>query len=204
MAFCSKCGKEIDDEAIICVHCGCPTGVQAAPAAPTVDTESKATTGEKVLSFLIPIAGIILYCVNKDKKPKAAKTCLKVGVITWLIVALLTVVGIVLPAKVSESRLKAANSNAKLVFTTVNNELADLIVDGYNCKEFVGTHQFDVSNYNKDDKLETAVANAFEDTGETGGYVIFVVDDHCDVKSATWRSSSDSSIYGQYPNPIHM
>ena len=23
MAFCSKCGKEIDDEAEICVHCGC-------------------------------------------------------------------------------------------------------------------------------------------------------------------------------------
>ncbi len=23
--FCSKCGKEINDEAIVCVHCGCPT-----------------------------------------------------------------------------------------------------------------------------------------------------------------------------------
>lgn len=23
--FCSKCGKEIDDEAVVCVHCGCAT-----------------------------------------------------------------------------------------------------------------------------------------------------------------------------------
>ena len=23
--FCSKCGKEIDNEAVICVHCGCAT-----------------------------------------------------------------------------------------------------------------------------------------------------------------------------------
>lgn len=23
--FCYKCGKEIDDEAIVCVHCGCAT-----------------------------------------------------------------------------------------------------------------------------------------------------------------------------------
>lgn len=23
--FCEKCGKEIDDEAVICVHCGCAT-----------------------------------------------------------------------------------------------------------------------------------------------------------------------------------
>lgn len=24
--FCSKCGREIDDEAVVCVHCGCATG----------------------------------------------------------------------------------------------------------------------------------------------------------------------------------
>ena len=23
--FCSKCGKEIDNDAVICIHCGCPT-----------------------------------------------------------------------------------------------------------------------------------------------------------------------------------
>ncbi len=23
--FCSKCGKEIDDSAVVCVHCGCAT-----------------------------------------------------------------------------------------------------------------------------------------------------------------------------------
>lgn len=26
MKFCSKCGKEIHDEAVICVHCGCSVG----------------------------------------------------------------------------------------------------------------------------------------------------------------------------------
>lgn len=201
MAFCGKCGKEIDDEAVICVHCGCPTGVQAAPAAPTVDMESTATTGEKVLSFLIPIAGIILYCVNKDKKPKAAKTCLLVGVITWAICIILILAIAIIPSKMTESQLKAANSNAKLVFTIANNKLADLLVEGYSCKESYGTHQFDVSNYNKDDKLETAVAKAL---GDTGGYVTFVVGDDARILSATWRSSSGSSTYGQWPNPIHM
>ncbi len=23
--FCQKCGKEIENEAVVCVHCGCPT-----------------------------------------------------------------------------------------------------------------------------------------------------------------------------------
>ena len=25
MAFCRKCGKEINDDAVMCVHCGCAT-----------------------------------------------------------------------------------------------------------------------------------------------------------------------------------
>lgn len=201
MAFCGKCGKEIDDEAVICVHCGCPTGVQAAPAAPTVDMVSTATTGEKVLSFLIPIAGIILYCVNKDKKPKAAKTCLLVGVITWAICIILILAIAIIPSKMTESQLKAANSNAKWVFTIVNNEAADLLVNGVSVEP--GYHEFKLSNYNKDVKLETAVYKALKDQG-TDSYITFEIDKFGNAKSATWRSSSGSSIYGQWPNPIHM
>ena len=36
-------------------------------------SEEGATTGMKVLSFLIPLAGLILFIVDKDKKPVAAK-----------------------------------------------------------------------------------------------------------------------------------
>ena len=32
MAFCRKCGKEIDDDAVICVHCGCATEKAARPS----------------------------------------------------------------------------------------------------------------------------------------------------------------------------
>ncbi len=31
MKYCSKCGKEIHDEAVICVHCGCAVESAAAP-----------------------------------------------------------------------------------------------------------------------------------------------------------------------------
>ena len=24
MAYCQKCGKEVNDEAVVCIHCGCP------------------------------------------------------------------------------------------------------------------------------------------------------------------------------------
>ena len=33
MKYCTYCGKEIMDEAVICVGCGCPTGKKSVPAA---------------------------------------------------------------------------------------------------------------------------------------------------------------------------
>lgn len=44
MAFCSKCGKEVNDEAEICVHCGCR--IKPEP------TSSK-TDGQNISRFLL-------------------------------------------------------------------------------------------------------------------------------------------------------
>ena len=65
--FCSTCGKEIHENAVVCPNCGC--AIQGAPA--VNDTPSM---GLNILSFLIPIAGLILFCVNINSKPKSAKS----------------------------------------------------------------------------------------------------------------------------------
>ncbi len=86
MAFCRKCGKEIDDDAVMCVHCGCATEKAARTNTnqnPDYDPYSGADFVEVLLSVLIPLAGIIMYFVKKDTRPKAAKTCLLAGIITW-------------------------------------------------------------------------------------------------------------------------
>ena len=44
-----------------------------APAAAGSVSEEHASTGMKVLSFLIPIVGLILFLIDKDNKPVAAK-----------------------------------------------------------------------------------------------------------------------------------
>ena len=46
------------------------TGTTSAGVAPD---GSGASTGMKVLSFLIPLVGLILFIVDKDKNPQAAK-----------------------------------------------------------------------------------------------------------------------------------
>lgn len=63
--FCSYCGKEIMAQAVICPHCGC-----AVAASPEADIPS---AGLNVLSFFIPLVGLILYCVHQNRTPNKAR-----------------------------------------------------------------------------------------------------------------------------------
>ena len=90
MKFCSKCGHELVDEAVVCVNCGCSVADPATPAAPAVaDAPNK---GHAVLGFFIHLVGLILYLINKDTAPRKAKSAGK-GALIGFIVS--TVLGIV-------------------------------------------------------------------------------------------------------------
>ena len=57
--FCKHCGKEIDDRAVVCIHCGVPTSDSfGKPAAAAPQTNTLALIGF-ILSFFISIAGLI-------------------------------------------------------------------------------------------------------------------------------------------------
>ena len=72
---------------------------------------------------------------------------------------------------VKKARLKTANSNAKLVFTTVNNKCADIVSDGDKCDGLtVGVTK--VSDWKGEtDKVKKAVYDALNDNGDGIGYV---------------------------------
>lgn len=82
--FCKKCGKEIDDSAVICPNCGCATDNYA---------ERKVVKKEKgsglvgwsiaslVLSFIAPLFGLVMGMgfkpiAIKENNWKAAKLCI--------------------------------------------------------------------------------------------------------------------------------
>ena len=93
MKFCSKCGKEIHDDAVVCVNCGCSV------ANGLVEADDAPNTGFAVLGFFVPIVGLVLYLINKDKSPKKAKSAGKgalAGVITSVVLSVLY--GIILGA----------------------------------------------------------------------------------------------------------
>jgi hypothetical protein len=98
MKFCSKCGKEIHEDAVVCVNCGCSVANNLVE-----DMNDAPNTGFAVLGFFVPVVGLVLYLINKDKSPKKAKSAGKgalAGVITSVVLSVLygVIIGAILGA----------------------------------------------------------------------------------------------------------
>ncbi len=78
MAFCTNCGRQIDDKAVICVNCGCQVK----------GGNDSSNFGIALLSFFIPLVGLILWAIWKDEYPLKAKSAGKgalIGVIVGIV-----------------------------------------------------------------------------------------------------------------------
>ena len=81
--YCRNCGKEIDDNAYVCPHCG--VKVERINDQPRADADSGSKVGWGILSFLIPIVGLILFLVWKDERPQTAKICGICALVSFII-----------------------------------------------------------------------------------------------------------------------
>ena len=81
--YCSKCGKEIMDEAVICPGCGC--AVQGKQIPQNTNVDETISGGLVLLSILIPLFGIIYWPVKAKERPKCAKVCGIAGIVSWAI-----------------------------------------------------------------------------------------------------------------------
>ena len=111
MKFCTHCGKEIADEAVICLNCGCKTQngntfISSPTTAPIIveEAESQLATWAKICGivsffigwFALGITAIVLAQVSKDDTNgvmcPAAKTGYVCGIISTVLSLLLFVV----------------------------------------------------------------------------------------------------------------
>lgn len=74
--YCQNCGNQCDPLAVVCPKCGVPFQNANVPAA-----DDQPSTLLKIVCFFIPLVGLILYIVNKDKKPVSAKAYGKMAII---------------------------------------------------------------------------------------------------------------------------
>ena len=72
MKYCSGCGKELKNEAVICPHCGC---IVSPTLAGRIMRDDRVSFGLCLLSFLLPLFGIIYWPVRYPDTPRTAAAC---------------------------------------------------------------------------------------------------------------------------------
>ena len=73
--FCPKCGAKVDSNAGFCSECGASLkGETSVTQTTTVSENEGLTFGWGVLGFFIPLAGLILFIMWKQERPKASKS----------------------------------------------------------------------------------------------------------------------------------
>lgn len=77
--YCKNCGKEIDDKASFCIHCG-------VAVEDNQFVKDNGGFGWALLGFCIPIVGLVLFLVWKDTKPNTAKSA-SIGALVSVIIA---------------------------------------------------------------------------------------------------------------------
>jgi type IV pilus assembly protein PilA len=104
-----------------------------------------------------------------------------------------------------KSKLKTANTNAKVVFTTLNNEAADRIADGERVEAVHTNGAVAVADLeDSSDPLLKAVYKALSDNGKELGYVYIEFDpnNYESTGFVQWSASESGGLIGQYPNPV--
>ena len=106
--------------------------------------------------------------------------------------------------------LKKANTNAKLVFATVNNSCADLIADGRKneIEQYEKSDNYgkvlritDLKDASVDNWIDYSLYHAFEDNDMMDGYIYFELGDDHMITFAQWAETDGEGIVGQYPDP---
>lgn len=149
------------------------------------------------------------------KKSQKGFTLVELIVVIAIIGVLAAILVPSMMGYVKKSKLKSANSNAKLVYTTVNNQAADLVVEGKSADvkssggNAAGTDgkavEIKTLSGGSAGVLDKAVYNALKDNGDAAGWACWTVDANGNVTLAQWCSASTvkaSDIPGQYPDPI--
>ena len=90
MKYCSKCGKELVDEAVFCTGCGCSVDYNMNSAKP--QEEDKVSVGFCILAFFIPLFGLIYWAIKRTETPKKANA---IGLCALISIGLNIVVSIV-------------------------------------------------------------------------------------------------------------
>lgn len=107
---------------------------------------------------------------------------------------------------VKKSRLRTANSNAKLAYTTVNAQVSDLMADGKKVADYdeAGEEVATYSSAGSTDEIKKAIYEGLKDNESKAGHIAgsFHPYDNSHANWMQWSASGVADdITGQWPNP---
>lgn len=105
--YCNHCGKLIDDNSAFCTYCG--KQIENTQNAQNVENKDNFDVVFSILSFLIPLAGLILFLCYENSNPKRAKAAGKwalIGVIAKIALSVISaILGVIFSFAVGGSLL---------------------------------------------------------------------------------------------------
>lgn len=82
--FCRKCGQEIDDEAVVCIHCGCATKDEQKKIDDPTYNQPKTGMGV-VMALFLGLIGLLFGVFMYPEGTVARKTFMKAWITTFLV-----------------------------------------------------------------------------------------------------------------------
>ena len=96
--YCWNCGKEIEEEAFFCVHCGVKTDrssyINNNNNSKRAREDDASSAGYGVLGFFFPIVGLILWLVWNNEYPKRAKSAGVGALVSVLVGVVISVIAV--------------------------------------------------------------------------------------------------------------
>lgn len=109
---------------------------------------------------------------------------------------------------IKKARLKTANANAKLVFTTAKTKASECLAEGESVHDItVSGEASNLEGKATDDyekQVYKAIAHVLSQNGGGTGMIAITVDEQTYIGYAQWvagNSTSKGNIIGQYPDP---
>lgn len=96
--YCTRCGKELEEDAKFCPKCGEPVRLENRTDYTNMEDyassngytspyyeEDRASIGLCVISFLFPFMGVIFFFMKRRTTPNKAKACLITGIVSFVL-----------------------------------------------------------------------------------------------------------------------